>query len=207
MKEVGSQPTENQQARKFSNEHHDAHDSVSIGDHSVHHMGGGDQRSSIHVGASVEHEDLLTWESSEFIFHERSALWYVGFSSVTIAIAAIFFFVLNGIWAPSMVIFMGGVVIAFSRRRPELRRYTISTDGVSVGEEHFDFDEFTSFTIIEENGIYSIALNRVNRFMPPVSMYIADDVAEQIVGLLSEFLPHDEKNQTIVDQALTRLRF
>lgn len=208
MEEVGNQPNDAADVQVFSQEHHDAHIESAIDNHDVHHMEHNDETSHIKAGATVHHEDLLTWESSEYIFHERSSLWYVGFGLITLlAVVLVYFLSGRSIWASTMVVVMGVTVIVFSRNHPSMRRYTISTDGISVGDKHFDYEQFKSFSIIQEGKLLSVALNPVNRFMPPVSMYVPMDNGDQILGLLSEYLPHLEKEQTVVDQALARLKF
>ena len=148
--------------------------------------------STVMIAADGKKDDIVSWEASEYIHHEKGTGWYVVFLLTWVVLAGLLFYFVD-VWALIIASVMAVALIVYAQRKPDILRYTLSEDGISIGDKVFSFDDFRSFTIMQEEGIFSVVLDPVRRFMPPVSIYFAESDGEQIVGLLSQILPHQEK--------------
>lgn len=187
-------------------DHHESHANADVGDKQLFNPGD-DDRSQVHVHADGVDDDVVTWEASEYINHQKSPRWYIFLTVATLLLAAVLWILLQDIWSMIVVAVMYMAITVYARREPRVLRYSVSPTGISIGDKHFDYDQFKSFSVIEETGVPSVSLDPTQRFMPSVSMYFAPDDAQKIIEELSKFLPREQKGMNAVDRAMMRIRF
>lgn len=151
--------------------------------------------------------EQLTWTASEFIAHEKSAGWFGLLGLGAIVLAAVVYFLTKDKITTGIIIFAAICLGAYSVRKPKVQTYAIDNHGLKIGEKLYSFQGFKSFSIAEEGAIASIVLMPLKRFMPPLTIYVAPDMEEQIVGFLAELLPLEQHRQDAVDGLLKRIRF
>lgn len=159
---------------------------------------------------SPRHQDEdvhLTWEASEYVMHSKSSAWFIGLGVITLALAALLWFALHDYLAIVVLLLMAVAVIVYAVRRPHTLQYSISDDDIVVGHREFHYDEFRSFSIMKEGGLYSVVLLPTKRFAPAISIYFPEEHAEIITELLSRHLPHEEREPDIIDRITQSLRF
>ncbi len=187
-------------------EHQESHINAEVSEPQVFNPLG-DERSEVKVGTDAVDDNVVTWEASEYINHQKSMNWYLSLTGATLLLGAILYLLVRDIFSLVVLLVMYIAIIVYARREPRVLRYSISGDGVSIGDKHFDYDQLRSFSAIQESGIPSVILTPTQRFMPPVSIYFAPADSENIVGELSKFLPNEQINLNPVDRAMLKLRF
>lgn len=186
--------------------HVESHGSAEVGDKQLFNPTE-DNRSEVQVHADTSDDSMVTWEASEYINHQKSPTWYLALTGATLVLGAVLYLLLRDIWSLVVLLVMYAAITVYARREPRVLRYSVSTEGVSIGERHFTYDQFKSFSVMQETGVPSISLDPTQRFMPAVSVYFAPEDGDKIVGQLAKFLPQEQKVSSAVDRAMTRLRF
>lgn len=149
----------------------------------------------------------LTWTASEFIAHEKSAGWYLLLTLGGVAAAVAAYFLTKDKLTTGVVIFAAIAFGIFAARKPSVQSYTITRSGLLVGQKMYDFQGFKSFSVAEDGAIASVVFMPLKRFMPPLTVYLAPEMEEQIVDFLAQLLPFEHHRQDAVDGLLKRIRF
>jgi hypothetical protein len=149
----------------------------------------------------------LSWTASEFVEHQKPHGWYVLLTFGALVISAALYFLLRDsvtvvVVAVTAVLF--GIVGA---RKPRSMSYTISQNGIQIGEKTFPYASFKSFSVIEEGAIDSIQLLPLKRFMPPISLYFPPEQEQEIFETLASYLPHEDRRHDPIDRLMKRLHF
>jgi hypothetical protein len=92
-------------------------------------------------------------------------------------------------------------------RRPKVLEYGLDESGISVGNKHTPYEEFRSFTVVNEGPIESIILLPTKRWSPPLSVYFAPSDADRIVDTLSAFVPFENHDPGYIDRFLHHIHF
>jgi hypothetical protein len=92
-------------------------------------------------------------------------------------------------------------------RQPQTLKYGINHAGIMVGEKFYPFPDFKSFSIADEEALSSIVLLPMKRFMPGLTIYYPPDQEDEIMTVLSLYLPHETRRVDVVDRLARRLRF
>lgn len=161
--------------------------------------------SGVVVSADAVQDDLVSWEASEYIHYEKGPSWYIGLLIIGLIGAWLTYVYIDTITA--VVVALITLAVYFnSQKTPRVLRYTLSDQGLSVGEKHFDFLDFISFSIVEERGITSVSLLPIKRYLPPLSLYFAPEDQDQILNKLSQFIPFEQRSLSIADRIIERLK-
>ena len=151
---------------------------------------------------------IVSWSASEFVAYHKNAGWYVSMFFVVLLLAVIVFLITGGdfISAGSTVL-IGILFLAYATRKPRVLTYTITSDGVQVGDKQYSFSELRSFAVIDEGTLRSIMLLPTQRFKPAISMYYEPDAEQQIIETLGGYLPLEERQQELIDKFMHKIRF
>jgi len=149
----------------------------------------------------------IHWSAHEYIYKEKSGLWFVMFVVVILIFIVLDVFLLKSYTFSVLVIVMAVAVIVYSRRPPRVIDYTLSGDhGLYIGEKLYHFSEFRAFGLIREDGNNSIMLIPIKRFSPGVSVYFPQEVGEQVVDIFGARLPMETIKFDIIDVIVQKLR-
>ncbi|HEV2412503.1 MAG TPA: hypothetical protein VGS28_01705 [Candidatus Saccharimonadales bacterium] len=151
--------------------------------------------------------EKVSWEASEFIDHEKPASWFVVFGVFVVALLLFSVFILRdwfmAIGSAIMCVAIGVVGV----RKPRVLHYAIDGTGLHIGERIYKFNDFHSFGIVKDGGLWSILLRPNARFRPMLSIYFEEGQGEKIVDVLSRFLPMENYKFDAVDRLSRKLRF
>lgn len=189
-----------------SSDHEDSHANATVEEKQFFNTDA-DELSTVQVHADSVEDGVVTWEASEFINHQKSPKWYVFLTVAALVLAVVFWVLLEDVLSLVVIAVMYLAVTVYARREPRVLRYSVSSRGISIGEKNFDYDQFKSFSVMQETGIPSISLDPTQRFMPAVSIYFAPQDLDKIVDAMSKFLPMEQKKVNAVDKAMIKLRF
>ena len=152
-------------------------------------------------------ESAITWTASEYIAHDKSSGWYVSVGLGSSVLALLIYLLTHDSLSTGIVIVVGILFGVIAARQPRTLPYAVDQAGVTIGQKFYPYTDFKSFAVMEEDAIYSILLLPMKRFMPGVSLYYPPDQEEDILNVLSDFLPHEPRTADVVDRLARKLRF
>jgi hypothetical protein len=157
---------------------------------------------------AVSPNETVTWTASEYIAHQKTTNWYIALGVGTALVTmAIFFLTGHSILSTGVVFLICVAIGVFAARKPGAVEYTLSIDGVHIGQKIYPYHNFKSFAVVEEGGVNSIWLRPLRRFLPTVNMYFGPEDEDRIVGMLDNFLPREDRDRDTLDRISHRFRF
>jgi len=156
----------------------------------------------------VSDENVISWTASEYIAHHKSASWFMSLSLAGAALAVATYFLTGGDIVSIIVVVFVVVVFGFyGARKPREQQYSISPDGITIGPKTYQFGQFKSFAIIDEDAFSSITFMPMQRFMPAISIYYDPQDEDAIVEILSAYLPMETRGHDPVERFMRKIRF
>lgn len=136
--------------------------------------------------------DAITWTASEYIAHEKGAGWYVALVvGCLVAAVADYLLLKDKVSAVIIVLAAIGLPMVYARK-PRTQQYALTTQGLQVGTKVYPLQDFKNFSVAEEGAIASIVLMPMKRFMPPLTVFVAPDMEDQIINFLGNILPLEQ---------------
>ena len=149
---------------------------------------------------------LVSWQASEYVHHDKKLGWYLIFFVVIaalIAIAAVTHQWLTiGVFAV-----MAGALLVYSNRAPRVLTYALGDNGIMIEQKFYPYDIFRSFGVIQDVAWHLIDLDPLKRFMPRLSIMIEDAKRDQIVGILTDHMPRQDRQPDLIERAARYLHF
>jgi hypothetical protein len=155
----------------------------------------------------AENPQTISWTASEFIAHDKTFGWYVGLAVVALILAAGIHLITKDLVAPAVVIVAAAFLGYFGSHKPRELEYRLDQKGVSIGERQFSYNAFRSFSVIPEGAFSSIVFMPLKRFALPLTLYYAPRDETNIVNILSNQLPLEERRPDAIDRLMRRIRF
>lgn len=147
------------------------------------------------------------WSASEYIEHEKDIRWYGALIGGGVLLTALIFVITRDYLASAVVLLAIISIAVFAGRKPDTKQYSVDESGVKIGEKTYTYSQFRSFSLVEEGAINSIWLKPLKRFAPAVIMYFSPEDEQKIVDVLSNFLPHEDRELDAIDRFSKRVRF
>jgi hypothetical protein len=149
----------------------------------------------------------LTWTASEFINHHKDASWY-GVLGLGVVVACVVVYLLTHDKISIVAILVaGGTMAVFAGHKPRTLTYTLGQGGITIGSKTYPFSVFKSFSVIDEDAINSVSLLPLKRFMPSITIYYEPADEDNILGILSDYLPYEDRQGDAVDKIMRKIRF
>jgi hypothetical protein len=152
-------------------------------------------------------DGVITWTASEFISNEKGTGWYAILFAGSAALAALVYFITKDKISTGVVVLAALAFANFAGHKPRTQQYGVSRDGIQIGTKVYGFQDFKAFSIIEEGAIASIVFMPLKRFMPPLTVYVAPEMEDQVVDYLGAFLPFEQRRADAIDSLMRRIRF
>lgn len=156
---------------------------------------------------AVDDGNSISWTASEYIHHQKQAGWYMGLLALAILLAAVLFITQHDFTAPIVIILAAAALWVFGARKPRTLNYRITASGVSIEDKNYSYDKFRSFSVVDDGEVPSLLLSPLQRFVPPISIYYDFADEDKIVGAISQFLPHEDRDLDSIDRLSRRLKF
>jgi len=170
-------------------------------------QGGLGASSAIHQTQEDVSDNLVQWKASEFIDHQKSSVWFMGFIGASLLSSIIVFFVTKDILA-TLVVLIGAVTFGmYAAKKPRTLTYSLMPHALKVDQKSYRYDDFKSFCVRQEGALFSIILEPIKRFMPPLTIYFAGEDGEKIFDSLAQHLPHEERKVDFVENLMSKIRF
>lgn len=156
----------------------------------------------------IKTSENISWTASEYISHEKNTGWYVMLGIGTALVTMLIYFLSGGSILSSVVVLLICISIGvLGARQPGSVQYSLESDGVHIGQKFYPYHNFKSFSLVQDEGVASIWLKPLKRFLPPVNMYYSPEDEDKIVNMLDNFLPREDREPDAIDRLSHRFRF
>jgi len=156
--------------------------------------------------AAEADESVVQWQSTEYIQHARTAVWFIVLAVVSLILIAIAVFLMQSISFAILVPVMAAALVIYVKRPPALIDYVVSRKGIHINDRLYSYEDFRSFGILSHDGIHAIIMTPRKRFQLSQTMYFSEEIGESLVDMLAARLPMSEVKQDAIDHFLARLR-
>ncbi len=137
-------------------------------------------------------EEIISWEIPEYKKHDRSKNWYIlsGIVAVVFLLYALFY--QNFLFAIFIVI-VSIVLILNDGKEPMRVKVAITDNGVKIGKNFYEFDDFKNFSIVykPDQNIKNLYFEFDNYIKQRLSLNLEDVNPIKIKELLSPILKED----------------
>ena len=94
-------------------------------------------------------EIIAQWDIPEFEMHERTKSWYIKAISVSLLLLIFSFITANFLFA--VIIIIASLVFVLRHgQEPDRINVTLAQEGVIIGRQFYDYDEFKNFAIVHK---------------------------------------------------------
>lgn len=149
----------------------------------------------------------LSWETYEYVYRGKRPDWYwsVGIIAAALAVTAI----LLGNFLLAVVITIGAfTLLLLGSRRPQIMRFTVSQNGITVGNLRYPFPSIQSFFVdLGTPGQPKILLKLKQGIIPQISLPLGNVSPDEARKLMLNFLPEEEQTEPFAHKLLERLGF
>ena len=115
---------------------------------------------------------IIKWEAYEYFNHRRDWRWYAFMVAFTAILALLAW------WATKDLVSVGAILLAlfagaiYTFKKPRRFECILNNLGLKIGRRFYEFGNFTSFSLIKENGLTALYLTASRRFVPPLTLYL-----------------------------------
>lgn len=149
---------------------------------------------------------LLRWQATEYLHHDRSALWYTVLSCVVVLFIILAIFVFHSVTFAILIPVMLVALVVYVRRPPSILNYILSRKGLHVNDRLYTYDQFKAFGVVTHDGTHSVVLLPRKRFQVSQTVYFPEEVGESLVDMIAARLPMQEVHLDPIDRLLKKLR-
>ncbi len=151
--------------------------------------------------------ETVTWTASEFIAHAKSFSWYAALALIAVVGATLIYVLTKDPVSAGVIIIAAIFFGIYAGHKPRELEYQVDTRGLSIGQKHFSYHQFKSFSVLPEGAFSSIVFMPLKRFAPPTTIYYPPEDENRIVSLLGNYLPHEERGHDAIDRLMHRIHF
>lgn len=155
---------------------------------------------------SDDDAELIRWEATEVIDHDRPPLWYAILGIVVLVLMALAIFLLHSITFAILIPIMAAALVVYARKPPAHIQYILSRKGLHINDKLAAYDNFRAFSVITHAGHNTVTLIPRKRFALSESVYFPDEIGETIVDMLAARLPMKDSEPDMFDRIINRLR-
>jgi hypothetical protein len=151
--------------------------------------------------------DQITWTASEYVAHHKTTMWYVVLVVVAVVAAGVAYLATKDLITAISIILIAFVFGLSAGRKPRVLEYSLDNRGLMVAQKTYAYGMFRSFAVIDEGAFASIVFIPLKRFMPTLAIYYAPEDEAQIVQILADHLPMEQRKRDAIDTLLHKIRF
>ena len=158
--------------------------------------------------APLPSDNSYSWTATEFVAQQKSKDWYIKLGAVAVVIMVLTWFISSRDIFATLMVAVGMLLLGiYARRQPREEQYTVDDSGVMVGQRHYPYADFRSFTVAEEGELANIELMPMKRFAMYTAMYCKPADEDKVLAILGSHLPMEEPRNDITDNFMRRIRF
>jgi hypothetical protein len=96
---------------------------------------------------SQNQEIFAKWQVPEYEHHHRDFRWYLIAIGIALALM-VYSFLSSNFLLPFIIIITGFILVMQHGQEPPRVTIALQTDGITVGQKFYDYDEFNHFAIV-----------------------------------------------------------
>lgn len=164
---------------------------------------------SLEPQENFQHENIISWTASEFIYHEKKFIWYLGLMTATLLTSLIGYLALGRDWYTAAIITLLGIIFGFAAaRKPRVLNYAVDDYGLMVDQKHYDYDNFKSFSVSDDNGpITSLVFMPSKRIGTVITIYVPSENLDDVTDIVGLYLPVEDHVSGLADKFLNKIKF
>jgi hypothetical protein len=151
--------------------------------------------------------EIISWTASEYIMHKKGREWYMAYAGVTLVSAALIYLVTRDEISSGFVVIAMALFAVIAARPPRELDYALTENGIKIGLRFYLYGQFKSFSLVDEGALSSITLLPLRRFSQAITIYYDPTDEEQIVGVLTHFLPMEHRKLDLIERLMRNARF
>jgi hypothetical protein len=152
-------------------------------------------------------EPQITWTASEYIDHAKSADWYLALAVAAVLGAGAVYLLFRDVITSTVIVVAALAFGLYGRRRPRQLQYSLTMQGLGIGDKFFPYSTFRSFALMDEGHFSSIAFLPLKRFGFLTTVYYDPQDEDAIINIISQHLPLEPRSADPVDRFMKRIRF
>jgi hypothetical protein len=156
---------------------------------------------------SIDAEGQITWTASEYVAHHKTSTWYVTLVVIAVVTAGVAFLATRDFITAVSIILIALVFGLSASRKPRVLEYRLDNRGLKIAQKSYPYSIFRSFAVIDEGAFSSIVFVPLKRFMPMMTIYYAPEDENQIVQIIADHLPMEQRKHDAIDALLHKIRF
>ena len=148
---------------------------------------------------------LHAWQVKEYEQHDRSVMWYILMSSISLLL--VLYGMFSGNFLFSLVIILAGIIFFIqSNHEPQQVPFFIAELGVGIGNRFYKYSELDNFYIIyRPNEIQMLFIETKSAIRPLLRVPLNDTNPLEIRDTLDNYLDEDfEREQEPLSDAIGR---
>jgi hypothetical protein len=131
--------------------------------------------------------EKITWKVPEYPEYTRDMRWYL--TAAGIGLIFLIYAIYTGNFMFAVIIIMGVLIsIISSYKKPANINFTLSDEGVRLGEAFWPWQKFQSYWIVGEGKEKNLGLDLKNWLFTDLYIPITDVTAEEAEKFVSKFL-------------------
>ena len=147
---------------------------------------------------------LFSWKALSFVTHQRTWMWYVLGSLISILMVSYaIFYEESWIMAVTLAA-LAAVTFLSLYEKPQELSAEICENGFSFRDEFYSYEKVKSFWFVKKTGHCSVNFDLTGRFAGIVSIHIKDKDLEKLRSTLSKYLPEDTTRKEYFFENLAR---
>jgi hypothetical protein len=150
--------------------------------------------------------ELAAWSVPEYERHDRTKLWYIVATTITLLLLIFSFLSLNFLFAV-IIIVAALVIIIHDGRKPDKIKISLTDLGIMVGKKFFEYDDLKNFAIINKphRNINNLYFEFKTWLRPQLSIALDKTNPEAVRKNLLKYLPEDlERTAEPLTEALAK---
>lgn len=151
-------------------------------------------------------QESFSWQASEFVFHEKPAMWYVVLFCLALALGA-GLLLLQQWFGAAVVAVMTLAILVWSKKAPRVLDYRLDDHGITIHDKPYPYAQFKSFSIHHELAWISIDLEPAKRLVPRLSLICETNDENVIESILANHLPRHDRTPDLVERITKAIKF
>lgn len=149
----------------------------------------------------------VDWTASEYVYHAKGPGWFLLLAGGALVLLALIYLLIRDVVAVVLLAVAGIAFGVFANRKPRVLAYRVDEHGITVGQKHYPFTDFKSFSVAQDGPLHTVSFMPLRRFMPPLSIYYDPQDEDAILDVIAASLPFDRRPADPIDRLMSKLHF
>lgn len=150
---------------------------------------------------------VINWTASEFVANHKDSRWHFLYFLALAILIAVVYFITHDIISTVSIAIVGGLFVIIANRKPRQLPYQVNEQGVGIGSNFHAYESFKSFSLSSEGPVGCINFMPLKRLMPEISIYFPPDQADSLLAIISDHVPHDQRQEKRIDSFAKKIGF